>query len=98
MDKNFDDHDWRDQVVPGCYFLKFDTATGDAIYGQVVLPSKQPGYLLTKAFSRNGQGLRKTHVSTMVTLLSKEQFDEARQLGWPVDEDGLGRVLFLPPN
>lgn len=92
--------DWRGDIIPGCYFLRFITNVEAAVFGEVVGTCNDPDFRLTNSYSQHktAQGLGKTHMTSVVMLLSREQFDVARQLGWPSDEVGLEKVLFVPSN
>ena len=93
-------NDWRGDIIPGCYFLRFETKAEAAVFGEVIGTCKDPDFRLTKSHSqlKAAQGLGKTHLSSVTMLLSREQFDVARRLGWPSDEVGLEKILFVPPN
>lgn len=91
---------WKDDIIPGCYFLRFITKAEAAVYGVVIAESTDPAFRLTKSYSRHqeAQGLGRTPVASVTMLLSREQFEIARSLGWPADEHGLRKVLLVPAN
>lgn len=101
---------WQDEIIPGCYFIRLIDFGGPlVIFGEVIESPyeedrelyKEPhmkGYRLTRCFSvvcPEGE-LGDTHVSTMHSLLSKEQFEKARAAHWPNTREGLAEVLQIP--
>ena len=98
-DCNLDVRNWRTEVIPGCCFIQF-LASGTAIYGEVLQGSSEKGYFRTHSYSRlflEGYEAR-THELDFAMLLSREQFEEARRLGWPSRQGGVQSIFLLPPS
>lgn len=105
--------EWQRGIIPGHCFVRIVDCYGEplAIYGEVIESPyeedrelyKEPhmaGYRLSRCFSSmcpEGE-LGDTHISTMIALLSREQFEKARAAGWPSDKPGLAEVLRVPPS
>ena len=92
--------DWRQDIIPGCYYIRFNSNAEAVVYGQIIAKSGQPGFWLTQSYSRDkaSDGLGKTHSSAMTMLLSREQFDAARKGVWPCHPSGIQNILTLPSN
>lgn len=91
-----DSPEWKKSLKAGDYFVRVCPYEGLTIYGQCI-DSKYPedqesieegrtrGYQFSRCYSvlcPEGE-LGDTHVSHMSAKLTKEQFEQARDAGWP---------------
>jgi hypothetical protein len=96
-------HDWKAEVIPGCFFVWFIREFDVTVYGEI-LDSKEgvisEGFRCVLAHSEGFPAGKETvmPIAAMEMLLSREQFDTARRMGWPGDEAGLNRVFGIPSN
>ena len=86
---------WQEQVKPGDFYVQ-DTEYGFKIYGEVLKTDEEPiykqahmkHYRLAKAYSNacpEGE-VGDVHVSSIEKILSKEEFEEARDNYWGEDD------------
>jgi hypothetical protein len=81
---------------PGAFFVRLEDTLGVTIYGEVLEPQYEEdremfgapsmkNVRLSRCYSKlepDGE-IGNTHIATMATFLTKEQFDIARELAWP---------------
>lgn len=102
--KTATDHtSWQKEICPGCYFVWFAPTRRLAIFAKV-LPTSPEVVRQGRRYAQNFANefpLGRTGsvpVSDACMLLSHEQFEKARSLGWPSDEPTLMKVLDTPAN
>lgn len=86
--------------MPGCYFVRFLPDQNLVLWGQI-LPFSQPlnGCVPTICHSdRTYPQQAMTPLDSMALMLSVEQFNLARDLGWPSTKWGTSQVFNLAPN
>jgi hypothetical protein len=97
-----EDASWKNNVIPGCYVIWFIPRADLTVFCEV-LPSG-PALPINRravwAYTRRIPQGRLTTMDTaeMAMLLSREQFDAARRLGWPGNEYGLNHIFNIPAN
>lgn len=102
-DPQEDPKDWQLHVTPGCFFVRFVPEHDQTLFGEVLARGEgKTGKFFrhVREHSReHPEGAHEDiHVSSIAMLLSKEQFEKARQLGWPGDQKGLLKIFHLPSN
>jgi hypothetical protein len=99
QDPQEDPKDWQLHVSPGCFFVRFIPEEDRTLFGEV-LTKESRFFRHVREHSREcPEGAPDDiHVSSIAMLLSKEQFEKARQLGWPGDQKGLLKIFHLPSN
>lgn len=106
---DFANESWKKEVIPGCFFVWFIEHLQLTVYGEVLANRgdlskalEAAGYCRVRCYAATfGPAPRTTtmKVNDMTMLLSREQFDEARRLGWPhEDEEHLRFIFSVPPN
>ena len=101
IDANF--VSWPSHMHPGHCFVWFKPKENVALYS-IVLRTRpgaiREGYRLTRTFGPPWPDgfVAFVQQDVAVALLSHEQMDLARKLGWPQGEDELQRVFSVPPS
>ena len=92
--------DWRNEIMPGCFFVRYLEEQDLVLYGQV-LPFIQPcdGCVPTLCHSSKTYPQQvMTPLKSMSMMLSVEQFTLARERNWPSTQNGLSQVFDLASN
>ncbi len=93
---------WAKSIETGHCFVWFDRDR-TTLYSTVLSPEvgkEQPGYYWTKTFCQSSPTGFVTYVrdDLPAKLLSEEQMNVAKSLGWPNDTEGLLKVLGVPSS
>jgi hypothetical protein len=96
-------HPWPHEMAPGHIFIWVNPDNKSTLYS-IVLPTEpkalKAGFRLTQTFGGDWPQGAVIYVRENIatTLLSQEQWEIARQLGWPRDEKTVEQIFATPPS
>jgi hypothetical protein len=93
---------WPQEMLPGHAFAWTMPGDGSVFYSIVLDTDPEVvrmGYRLTRTYGGPMNGQKAFVLQDLATLLlSQEQLNLARTLGWPQDQNGFHTVCAVPPS